>query len=53
MSDAHLHRTTLDVDLYVPDHALPFPVWIAQKYGKEGYQFSDDYVIHHAESAND
>jgi hypothetical protein len=29
-------------------HALPFPIWIAQKYGKEGYQFSATEVIHHA-----
>lgn len=29
-------------------HALPFPIWVAQKYGKEGYQFSAAEVIHHA-----
>jgi hypothetical protein len=29
-------------------HAMPFPIWIAQKYAKEGYQFSDTEVIHHA-----
>ena len=28
--------------------ALLFPSWIAQKYGKEGYQFSAAEVIHHA-----
>lgn len=28
-------------------HYLPFPLWIAQKYGKEGYQFSASEVIHH------
>jgi hypothetical protein len=28
-------------------HAMPFPLWIAQKYAKEGYQFSDVEVIHH------
>ncbi|BDC37775.1 hypothetical protein [Paraburkholderia terrae] len=29
-------------------HAMPLPIWIAQKYAKEGYQFSDIEVIHHA-----
>lgn len=28
-------------------HMLPFPIWVAQKYGKEGYKFSDVEVIHH------
>lgn len=28
-------------------HALPHPVWIAQRYGKEGYQFSSVEIIHH------
>lgn len=28
-------------------HALPHPVWVAQKYGKEGYQFSPTEIIHH------
>jgi hypothetical protein len=28
-------------------HDLPFPVWLAQKYGKEGYKFSDVEIIHH------
>lgn len=33
-------------------HCMPFPLWIAQKYGKEGYQFSASEVIHHhAETA--
>ncbi|MFL9896131.1 hypothetical protein [Paraburkholderia sp. RL17-381-BIF-C] len=27
-------------------HTLPFPIWIAQKCGKEGYQFSGTEVIH-------
>jgi predicted restriction endonuclease len=30
-------------------HALPFPIWVAQKYGKEGYQFSAVEIIHHQE----
>lgn len=30
-------------------HDLPGPIWLAQKYGKEGYQFSTIEVIHHAE----
>ena len=28
-------------------HTLPEPVWLAQRYGKEGYQFSNIEVIHH------
>ena len=28
-------------------HALPEPVWLAQRYGKEGYQFSAIEIIHH------
>ena len=28
-------------------HTLPEPVWLAQRYGKEGYKFSDIEVIHH------
>lgn len=28
-------------------HYLPHPLWIAQKYGKDGYQFSDVEIIHH------
>jgi hypothetical protein len=28
-------------------HALPYPVWLAQKYGKDGYKFSAVEVIHH------
>jgi hypothetical protein len=26
---------------------MPHPVWIAQRYGKEGYQFSSVEIIHH------
>jgi hypothetical protein len=28
-------------------HALPEPVWLAQRYGKEGYKFSEIEIIHH------
>lgn len=28
-------------------HTLPEPVWLAQRYGKEGYQFSSVEIIHH------
>lgn len=28
-------------------HALPEPVWLAQRYGREGYQFSGVEIIHH------
>lgn len=29
-------------------HALPYPVWVAQRYGRDGYQFSDVEILHHA-----
>ena len=28
-------------------HGLPEPVWLAQKYGRNGYKFSDVEIIHH------
>lgn len=28
-------------------HALPYPIWLAQRYGRAGYQFSDIEIIHH------
>ena len=28
-------------------HALPHPIWVAQRYGKAGYQFSKIEIIHH------
>lgn len=31
-------------------HALPFPIWLAQRYGRDGYQFSAVEVIHHEQS---
>lgn len=31
-------------------HAMPHPLWIAQKYGKEGYKFSGIEIIHHEQS---
>lgn len=30
-------------------HNLPEPVFLAQRYGKEGYKFSDVEVIHHGQ----
>lgn len=30
-------------------HTLPFPLWVAQKYAKDGYKFSDIETIHHFE----
>lgn len=32
-------------------HAMPHPLWIAQRYGQEGYKFSDVEIIHHQEGA--
>jgi hypothetical protein len=28
-------------------HDMPYPLWIAQKFGREGYQFSPIEAIHH------
>ena len=28
-------------------HAMPHPLWVAQRYAKEGYKFSDVEIIHH------
>lgn len=28
-------------------HMLPYPIWIVQKYAREGYQFSPTEIIHH------
>jgi hypothetical protein len=32
-------------------HALPEPVFLAQRYGREGYQFSTIEIIHHHQEA--
>jgi len=31
-------------------HTLPFPLFVAQKYGKDGYQFNSSEVLHHEET---
>jgi hypothetical protein len=31
-------------------HCLPEPVWLAQRYAKEGYQFSSVEIIHHEQA---
>ncbi|QGZ66249.1 hypothetical protein [Paraburkholderia acidisoli] len=41
------HHTAKDSGI----HTLPFPLWVAQKYAKEGYKFSDFETIHHFETA--
>jgi hypothetical protein len=28
-------------------HAMPYPLWLAQKYGRDGYQFTPSEIIHH------
>ena len=38
-----LHHTALNEGI----HTLPFPLWVAQKYGLEGYEFSKVEIIHH------
>ena len=40
-----LHHTGKDAGV----HDLPEPVWLAQRYGKDGYKFSDVEIIHHSE----
>ncbi|WP_087688026.1 hypothetical protein [Pandoraea sp. PE-S2R-1] len=30
-------------------HAMPFPLWVAQKYAVDGYKFTPDEIIHHHE----
>lgn len=30
-------------------HMMPYPLWIIQRYGKEGYQYTEEYQIHHAD----
>ncbi len=30
-------------------HDMPFPLWVAQRYGVEGYKFSSTTTIHHFE----
>ena len=39
------HHTHADMGI----HTLPLPLWIAQRWGKDGYQFSDVEIIHHQE----
>lgn len=31
-------------------HMLPHPVWVAQRYGRDGYRFSDVEIIHHGQT---
>lgn len=31
-------------------HAMPHPLWIAQRYAKEGYKFSGVEIIHHEQN---
>ena len=28
-------------------HAIPYPIWLAQRYGREGYEFSSVEILHH------
>lgn len=44
--EAHHHPVARSLANMI-DWAL-FPLWIAQKYGRDDYQFSDVEVIHHA-----
>lgn len=34
-------------------HTLPFPIYLAQRYGKSGYKFSDVEIIHHDQGEKD
>lgn len=40
------HHTSPDEGI----HDLPFPLWIAQRYGLEGYKFSNVEIIHHEQT---
>ncbi|UNJ99715.1 hypothetical protein [Ralstonia sp. RRA.1] len=40
------HHTGKDAGI----HDMPFPLWIAQRYAIEGYQFTPNEVIHHADA---
>ena len=31
-------------------HDMPYPIWITQRYGKEGYQFTAKEIIHHEQN---
>lgn len=42
-----VHHTGKDAGI----HDMPFPLWIAQKYAREGYQFTPTEVIHHQEQS--
>lgn len=44
-----LHHTGKDAGI----HELPYPLWIAQKYGKEGYQFSPTQILHYGHEIAD
>jgi hypothetical protein len=37
------HHTGADEGI----HDVPHPIWVAQRYGKEGYKFSEIEIIHH------
>lgn len=39
------HHTGKDAGIY----DMPFPLWIAQRYAIDGYQFTPNEVIHHAD----
>ena len=39
------HHTGTDEGI----HTMPYPLWLAQRYAREGYQFTPAEVIHHEE----
>ncbi len=41
------HHTGKDAGI----HDMPFPLWIAQRYAIDGYQFTPDEVIHHQDQS--
>jgi hypothetical protein len=32
-------------------HDMPYPLWVVQKFGREGYKFSDVEIIHHEQES--
>lgn len=42
------HHTGTDEGI----HDLPHPIWIAQRYGRDGYQFSAIEIIHHEKATS-
>lgn len=53
VDDMRVNGMTLCADHHIGKdqgiHLLPHPIWLAQRYGQDGYKFSEVEVIHHAD----